>query len=63
MGFWNTQGGALEAPGNKAPDDNRKCSHPNHPTMTVIAGTGANRIKLSNFMQYCPSTEEKPKWK
>jgi hypothetical protein len=31
---------------------------PNHPTMTVIAGVGANRIKLSNFMQYCPSTEE-----
>lgn len=31
---------------------------PNHPTMTGIAGVGANRIKLSNFMQYCPSTEE-----
>jgi hypothetical protein len=44
--------------GNTAPDDSRKRSHPNHPTMTVIAGIGANRIKLSNFMQYCPSTEE-----
>jgi hypothetical protein len=31
---------------------------PNHPTMTVIAGVAANRIKLRNFMQYCPSTEE-----
>jgi hypothetical protein len=30
---------------------------PNHPTMTVIAGVGANRIKLSNFMQYCPDID------
>jgi Glycosyl hydrolases family 2, TIM barrel domain len=30
---------------------------PNHPTMTVIAGVGANHIKLTNFMQYCPDID------
>jgi hypothetical protein len=30
---------------------------PNHPTMTVIAGVGANHIKLTNFMLYCPDVD------
>jgi hypothetical protein len=30
---------------------------PSHPTMTVIAGVGANHIKLTNFMQYCPDID------
>jgi len=30
---------------------------PNHPTMTVIAGTGKDGIKLANFMKYCPDID------
>jgi hypothetical protein len=30
---------------------------PNHPTMTVIAGTGPGAIKLVNFMKYCPDVD------
>jgi hypothetical protein len=30
---------------------------PNHPTMTVIAGTGKDAIKLVNFMKYCPDVD------
>ncbi|HYH00663.1 MAG TPA: glycoside hydrolase family 2 TIM barrel-domain containing protein [Terriglobales bacterium] len=30
---------------------------PNHPTMTVIAGTGKDAIKLVNFMKYCPEVD------
>ena len=30
---------------------------PNHPTMTVIAGTGKDAVKLENFMKYCPDVD------
>lgn len=30
---------------------------PNHPTMTVIAGTGRGSNKLVNFMKYCPDVD------
>jgi hypothetical protein len=30
---------------------------PYHPTMTVIAGTGKNSIKLTQFMKYCPDVD------
>lgn len=44
----------------KAVNDIAKEIHrrdPNHPTMTVIAGTGPGAIKLVNFMKYCPDID------
>ena len=44
----------------KAVNDIAKEIHrrdPNHPTMTVIAGTGPGAIKLANFMKYCPDID------
>jgi hypothetical protein len=44
----------------KAVNDIARAIHridPDHPTMTVIAGTGERSIKLVNFMKYCPDVD------
>ncbi|HWR16129.1 MAG TPA: hypothetical protein VN577_14980 [Terriglobales bacterium] len=58
-------GNEMEGDGNnpaiwKAVNDIAREIHrrdPNHPTMTVIAGSGKNSIKLINFMKYCPDVD------